>query len=149
MNRVTRERPWQADCGAAEGRRWLTGEGTGNTGSWHCFCLDGEPDSPHAKQAIIMPKEQIWIYQVKGEKVVGEPRDAAGKFASDAEKLQQHAYSLGATLGMKTIACAGAVLAEQSLAFRFARSSSEPYDAIGAVASGEAMPLHGLFQHLG
>lgn len=82
-----------------------------------------------------MTHSEFSLIEVREDRVRavrGDASDAAReRFAREPESLQARAYMIGATLGMSAVATASVSSEKGGLAFRFAGSSSEDFDAKG------------------
>lgn len=80
-----------------------------------------------------MTTPSISLLKVHEDKVLGDASvEVRTQFAREAEELQARAHQIGLTIGMSSLTCCSATYGEDSIAFRFAQSSQESFDA-GAV----------------
>lgn len=90
------------------------------------------------------------LLEVHGDRVVAVegPGDEStrAEFAREAEGLHARAYQIGASLGMFALSCCVASDDTGGLAFRFANSSAEKFDARGLIVKGGAFHVTSLFE---
>lgn len=95
-----------------------------------------------------MTNSHLSLLEVRGDKVIGVEGDASdevrSEFAREAEGLQARAYQIGLAIGMSALSCSAATHAAGSIAFRFAKSSSERFDARGVYVRGTGYATHSL-----
>ena len=94
-----------------------------------------------------MTTSLISLLEVHGGKVLGNAsEEIRSQFAREAEGLQARAYQIGLTIGMSSLSCISATHVGGSIAFRFAKSSSESFDARGVLVRGTGYATHSLYE---
>lgn len=95
-----------------------------------------------------MTKTSISLLEVRGDRVVGlsgdDSEECRSQFAREAEGLQARAYHIGVVIGMSAVTCCAASHGEGAIAFRFATSSDEGFDAKGLIVRGGEYAVHSL-----
>ena len=90
------------------------------------------------------------LVEVQGDRVramAGDNSDSSReRFAREAESLQSRAFLIGSSIGMSAISFASATSGSGGLAFRFAGSSSEGYDARGLTLQNESYTASSLLK---
>lgn len=96
-----------------------------------------------------MTSTKTILIGVNGDRVVPLSGDATdeerSRFAREAEGLQARAHQIGVAIGMTSVLSSAAVHSDGCIAFRFAKSSSEEFDAKGVLRDGDqftAFSLH-------
>ena len=95
-----------------------------------------------------MTTTSISLLEVRGDRVVGlqgdDSEECRSQFAREAEGLQARAYHIGLVIGMTAVTCCAASHGEGSIAFRFATSADEGFDAKGLIVRGGEYAVHSL-----
>ncbi|MAS92077.1 MAG: hypothetical protein CMO55_02680 [Verrucomicrobiales bacterium] len=95
-----------------------------------------------------MTNRKVSLFEVKGDRVVGTAGDSSeetrSRFAREAEGLQARAYQVGLAIGMSSLSCSAVACGSGSLAFRFARTSAEEFDARGVLVDEEQFSVSSL-----
>ncbi len=90
------------------------------------------------------------LVEVLGDRVratAGDNSEASReRFAREAESLQSRAYLIGAAIGMSAVSCAAVSSDKGGLAFRFASTSSDGFDAKGLTLEKESFSASSLLK---
>ncbi|MDF1824457.1 MAG: hypothetical protein P1U68_07430 [Verrucomicrobiales bacterium] len=88
------------------------------------------------------------LVEVQGDRVRATAGDdsepSRERFAREAESLQSRAYLIGSAIGMSAVSCAAVSSESGGLAFRFAASSGEGFDAKGLTLEKESFSASSL-----
>lgn len=90
------------------------------------------------------------LVEVTGDRVratAGDDSDAAReRFAREAESLQSRAFLIGSAIGMSAVSSAAVSSDAGGLAFQFAASSSDGFDAKGLTLEKESFSASSLLR---
>lgn len=99
-----------------------------------------------------MTNVEFSVVEINGDRVKaisGQSSDEArSEFAREAEGLQARAYLLGTAIGMTAVSGVAVTHGTGGLAFRFARNSSEEFDAKGLLVDGDQFEATSLLEQI-